>query len=137
MRGLLEASGNALEVEPHPSTRPLCLDAKRVRQILVNLLGNAAKFTRDGVITVRSTETPEDWILEVVDTGRGMDEDTLERLFEPFKRNERDRYIVGAGLGLPISRELARLMGGDLLATSRPDVGSSFRLVLPLASLQP
>jgi len=114
-------------------------DPEKLRQILLNLLTNAAKFTDpDGRITVRC-ETDEDGRvvrIRVRDTGRGIPTDQLERIFEPFVQIERHRTEgsqQGVGLGLAISRDLARGMGGELAAESTPGAGSTFTLSLPLA----
>lgn len=106
-------------------------DARRVRQILTNLLANALRHA-GGQVTV-SVEASS-WMvkLHVSDTGPGLDSDTLERVFKPFERNGAEYGAVpGAGLGLSISRTLAEALGGQLLAESIPGVGSRFTLVLP------
>jgi signal transduction histidine kinase len=121
-------------------------DRDRVRQIIVNLLSNAVKFTpAGGTITVRcgTTGRPEPsaqvvgegpWTsIAVEDTGIGIAPDQLPRMFQPFVQAEdgHTRTRGGTGLGLTISRQLARLMGGDLTVTSREGTGSSFVLWLP------
>ena len=107
-------------------------DALRTRQIIANLLGNAVKYTVRGRIEVR-LELREDQIaIEVADTGPGLSVDEIEQAFEPFRRVERTGAGVnGAGLGLSLSRQLARLMGGALEARSAVGVGSCFTLTLP------
>ena len=120
-------------------------DALRVRQVLVNLLGNALKFTNGGRITVRlrltqgggrrlATSMPGELHVEVEDHGVGMDAATLQRVFQPFRQADAStsRRFGGTGLGLTISRHLARMLGGELDAVSAPGEGSTFRLVLPL-----
>jgi len=107
-------------------------DAMRVRQILSNLIGNALKFTVRGRVEVRVERDDGVLAIEVADTGPGLSAEELEDAFEPFQRVERTSAgTSGAGLGLSLSRRLARLMGGDLLAFSAPGVGSRFRLELP------
>jgi PAS domain S-box-containing protein len=111
-------------------------DARKLRQIVLNLLSNAAKFTpREGCITLGCAVAEGRALVEVRDTGVGIPAEQLERVFEPFVQLARGRTeaSVGAGLGLAISRELARGMGGDLSAESGPGPGASFRLALPLA----
>ena len=109
-------------------------DSMRLRQVLNNLLSNAIKFTERGAVTVRlaARETDEGLVFEAVvaDTGRGLTEAQLGRLFTPFDQLASNvaREHGGSGLGLVISRELARLMGGDLTVTSKPGKGSRFRL---------
>ena len=113
-------------------------DALRLRQILVNLVGNAVKFTERGevVLSVAQQVEPSDiTVLEfaVRDTGIGMLAEQIERVFEPFEQASSDtvRRFGGSGLGLTISQELARLLGGQLLVESCPGGGSVFRLRLP------
>jgi hypothetical protein len=110
-------------------------DRDKVQQILLNLLSNALKFTSaGGAITLRCARDPEGGaIVSVEDTGQGIARDKLERIFEPFVQVDRryKREQEGIGLGLAISRELARAMGGDLLVRSEEGKGSSFELRLP------
>ena len=120
---------------------PSCLvaraDREKVEQILLNLLGNAVKFTPAGgrvrVEATLSDHSPERLLLQVTDTGIGVPGEKLESIFEPFVQvdSSRTRGSEGSGLGLAISRDLARGMGGDLTAASTPGVGSTFTLTLP------
>ena len=109
-------------------------DSMRLRQVLNNLLSNAIKFTDHGAVTVRLTarEDGDRLVFEaiVADTGRGLTEEQLGRLFTPFDQLASNvaREHGGSGLGLVISRELTRLMGGDLTVTSKPGKGARFRL---------
>jgi len=110
-------------------------DADKVTQILLNLISNAQKFTPPaGRITV-STTTPDDSsvAIRVTDTGPGIPEDKQRAIFDPFVQldPERTRRSGGVGLGLAISRELARRMGGELSVESVVGEGSSFTLTLP------
>jgi len=110
-------------------------DEKRLRQILINLLGNAVKFTQRGGITLKARYQREMARFEVVDSGPGMSEAELARVFEPFERGSAATGMSAGstGLGLTIARMLAELMGGQLSASSTPGAGSSFcvRLFLP------
>lgn len=108
-------------------------DVHRARQILANLLGNALKFTLRGRVEARiELSTSGRLAIEIADTGPGLAADELERAFEPFNRIERTSAgTSGAGLGLSLSRQLARLMGGELSGHSAVGVGSCFRLELP------
>jgi PAS domain S-box-containing protein len=110
-------------------------DRERVRQILLNLVANALKFTDVGGRVVLSAEEAEDAVLlRVEDTGRGIAADRLESIFDPFVQVDRERNETsqqGVGLGLAISRDLALSMGGELDAQSRPGRGSTFVLRLP------
>jgi signal transduction histidine kinase/ActR/RegA family two-component response regulator len=117
-------------------------DSLRLRQVLNNLLSNAIKFTGRGAITVRLAvrEAGDHLVFEAVvaDTGRGLTEEQMARLFTPFDQLAANvaREHGGSGLGLVISRELARLMGGDLTVTSKPGKGSRFRLEVRLEAAQ-
>jgi len=112
-------------------------DPARVRQILANLIGNAIKFTVRGRVEARLSLTPEGRVLiEIADTGPGLSDAELAQAFEAFHRVERTSAgVPGAGLGLSLSRQLARLMNGELTATSAPGVGSCFGLILPFDPL--
>lgn len=107
-------------------------DPLRTRQIIANLLGNAVKYTVRGRIEVRLELRDNQVAIEVADTGPGLSAEEMEQAFEPFRRVERTGAGVnGAGLGLSLSRQLARLMGGALDARSAVGVGSCFTLALP------
>ncbi|RRN62859.1 ATP-binding protein [Caulobacter sp. 602-1] len=107
-------------------------DALRTRQIIANLLGNAVKYTVRGRIEVRLELRDGQIAIEIADTGPGLSAEEIEQAFEPFRRIERTGAGVnGAGLGLSLSRQLARLMGGALEARSAVGVGSCFTLTLP------
>ncbi|MBT9487034.1 MAG: response regulator [Rubrivivax sp.] len=109
-------------------------DERRLRQILINLLGNAVKFTQQGEVSLRVTYGREMARFEIADTGPGMTADELARVFEPFERGDSPGSSAGGtGLGLTISRMLTNLMGGELTARSTPGQGSVFtvRLFLP------
>jgi signal transduction histidine kinase len=112
-------------------------DREKVVQIMLNLLSNAAKFTPvDGRITVTTDRLDGALVaFSVRDTGIGMSAEQVATVFEPFVQFDSalSREHRGTGLGMPISRELARGMGGDLVAASEPGVGSVFTLTLPLS----
>jgi signal transduction histidine kinase/ActR/RegA family two-component response regulator len=116
---------------------PLCLvyDPVRVRQCVSNLVSNAVKFTREGVVEIDVSAAPAAngqrcVAIRVSDSGIGMTETQVSRLFEAFSQADESttRKFGGSGLGLAISRQLARLMGGDILVTSAPGSGSQFTL---------
>ncbi|GIH97693.1 MASE1 domain-containing protein [Planobispora siamensis] len=119
-------------------------DSVRIRQILLNLVDNAVKFTPDGSVTVRADlagAAPDGRLevrIEVTDTGIGIPAEVRERLFDPFVQADASttRRYGGTGLGLAISRRLARAMGGDLLVSSRPGEGSTFACTLLLAPVE-
>jgi two-component system sensor histidine kinase BarA len=116
-------------------------DDVRLRQLVVNLVGNAVKFTAQGDVTVDVQpveENPQRLRIHVRDTGIGMAQEALSMVFEPFQQADASttRRYGGSGLGLAICRELARLMGGDVTVQSIPSVGSCFTLELPLPPAQ-
>ncbi len=117
----------------------LLLDDTRLKQILINLVGNAIKFTSKGHVklfatTKASDKSPRkvDLIMTVEDTGMGIPEDELEIIFESFEqqKGQKTSKFGGTGLGLPISKKLAKLMNGDISVTSKIDEGSTFKIVL-------
>ncbi len=118
--------------------RNVTTDKGRVRQILLNLVGNAVKFTHQGGIVVRVSaepisETEVLLVLAVEDTGVGIAEQEMERLFRPFEQTSTGISSgEGTGLGLAISRSFARLLHGDLTASSLPGEGSCFRVAIPV-----
>jgi len=123
-----------LKTEIEPELPSIYSDPDKIKQIMINLLSNAVKFTHEGQITVAACH--QEGMLEIVvsDTGIGISEEALERIFEEFQQAEsttRQQY-GGTGLGLSISRKLARLLGGDLTATSANGCGSTFRLAVPI-----
>ncbi len=130
-----QAKGLTLATRVDPAVPPrLLLDGTRVRQVLFNLLSNAIKFTEQGQISLDIRADDDRLRMAVVDTGIGMDAATLARLFQRFSQgdNSTSRRHGGAGLGLEISRSLARLMGGDIDVQSSPGLGSRFEVWLPL-----
>jgi signal transduction histidine kinase/CheY-like chemotaxis protein len=124
-----------VHVEPDLEHRQLGAaigDALRTRQIIANIVGNAVKYTVRGRIEVRVERREGLIAIEVADTGPGLSREEMEQAFQAFQRVERTGAGVnGAGLGLSLSRQLARLMGGALEATSAVGVGSCFTLTLP------
>jgi signal transduction histidine kinase len=137
VRPQAEAKGLEL-VAPDPDELPaIHTDGKRLRQVLVNLLSNAVKFTDRGLVTVEveTGRRPEDpLVIRVMDTGPGIPVEDQARIFEEF---EQVPGSTGTGLGLPISRKLAQLMGGDITAESELGQGSTFILTLPGAKASP
>ena len=114
----------------------ICGDEKRLRQVLLNLLGNAVKFTDNGHITLKVEAKDQNIRFIVEDTGVGITEDELKSIFDPFHQvGDRERQIKGTGLGLSISRNLVDLMDGELQVESKSGFGTKFwfDLSLPLA----
>ncbi len=128
-RSLTAGTGVRLTLEEDVTSTDVVLDRQRVRQIIVNLLGNALKFTQEGEVNVRIETNAERLQITVRDDGPGIAPEAQETIFEEFGQVEQS---LGTGLGLSISRRLARAMGGDISVESRPGQGSRFRLDLPL-----
>jgi signal transduction histidine kinase len=110
------------------------VDGEKLRQIVLNLLSNAAKFTERGAIRLKAEAADGSVAIAVADTGIGIPQDKLEMIFEEFEQVDASstRARGGTGLGLAIARRLARLMGGDVGVRSAPGAGSTFTLTLPL-----
>jgi hypothetical protein len=120
------------QIDLPPGAR-ITADPGRIRQILLNLVGNAIKFTEAGRIALRVRETPEALMFEVADTGPGMSETDLETIFDRFARSDSPRLASpGAGLGLAITKGLVDLMDGEITASSEEGVGSLFTVRLPV-----
>ena len=133
LRQRAQAKGLRLVVEPLPTAPPaVWTDVTRARQILVNLVGNAIKFTEEGEVRVRVGADGERAAVEVVDTGIGISPEQQAKLFEPFTQADGAgaRKHGGTGLGLSISRKLARLLGGGVTVESELGKGSRFRATL-------
>jgi signal transduction histidine kinase/CheY-like chemotaxis protein/HPt (histidine-containing phosphotransfer) domain-containing protein len=147
LRSRAAEKGIALRVEfDGPIPRTIRTDSLRLKQVLMNLVGNAIKFTQHGEVrvTVRAAELPDAAAsrvtFDIADTGIGMSPDQVERLFQPFVQADESttRRYGGTGLGLVISQRLARLMGGDVTARSTPGHGSTFTVHIdggPLAGV--
>jgi adenylate cyclase len=135
-RQLAEQNKNRLVVEADGDLGAVTVDAMRLRQVLLNLLSNACKFTKDGEVALRVRKVADgrSWIeFAVSDTGIGMTAEQQARLFEEFSQADSStaRRFGGTGLGLAITRKLARMMGGDVTATSEQGKGSVFTIRLP------
>lgn len=139
VRALME--GNAFEkglhfvVDPIRQDLTVTTDLTKVRQILLNLASNAIKFTDEGELRICAQTDERHVIISVQDTGIGISAEHQERVFEPFWQVDQSatRRVGGAGLGLSVSRRLARLLGGDLTFTSLEEGGTRFDLSLPRA----
>jgi signal transduction histidine kinase len=123
--------GLSLEVSGRDS-KVVHTDATRVRQILLNLVWNAIKFTNAGKVEVRVCAKHDSFTVSVDDTGIGISDDAIKHIFEPFWREEKSLDDEdGVGLGLSVSRSLARLLGGDLTVASQVGSGSVFTVRIP------
>ncbi|MBI2191093.1 MAG: CHASE3 domain-containing protein [Planctomycetes bacterium] len=124
----------SMRLDSPDGLRPFETDERKLRQVLVNLISNAAKFTKKGSVTVRvlaGPETGEPARLDVIDTGIGIPQERLEAIFEAFEQADRDtgRRFGGSGLGLTITRSLCRLMGYRLEVSSEVENGSTFSVI--------
>jgi signal transduction histidine kinase/CheY-like chemotaxis protein len=134
---LLEQNRNTLVIRGEDRSGLIQADLTKMRQVLLNLLSNATKFTTDGAITVTISHekgAEQEWLcFTIADTGIGMTPEQLKNLFQPFTQADASttRKYGGTGLGLALSRRLCRLMGGDILVTSEYGVGSTFTVRLP------
>ncbi|MFL5090014.1 MAG: hybrid sensor histidine kinase/response regulator, partial [Xanthobacteraceae bacterium] len=135
-RQLAEQNNNRVVVDMPEGIGPLLVDPMRLRQILLNLLSNACKFTKAGEVALRIRKVTDagDWIeFAICDTGVGMTPEQQARLFEDFTQADSStaRRFGGTGLGLAITRKLARMMGGDVTVASEAGKGSTFTVRLP------
>jgi len=135
-RQLADQTKNRLVVEAADDLGALTVDPMRLRQILLNLLSNACKFTKEGEVKLRARRLVDgrDWIeIAVADTGIGLTPEQQAKLFEEFTQADATtaQRFGGTGLGLAITRKLARMMGGDVTVTSEPGKGSVFTVCLP------
>jgi len=138
VRPLADQYGSPLSLEHAGEPLQVTSDPRRLRQILLNLLSNAIKFGRGKPISVRSHGTPDGGVaVEVRDQGEGIAPNDLEKIFEEFVQLGKTQLTEGTGLGLPISRRLAEMMGGRLEVESTVGEGSIFRLVLPASAATP
>src|SRR3989449_4151271 len=133
---LAEKNQNRLVVEAQENLGALNADSMRLKQILLNLLSNACKFTKEGEVALRVRKVADgrDWVeLAVADTGIGLTAEQQAKLFQEFTQADSltARRYGGTGLGLALSRKLARMMGGDVTVTSEPGKGSVFTVRLP------
>jgi signal transduction histidine kinase len=161
VKSLVEKNGNVLEVYCDEGLGTMHADQTKVRQVLFNLLSNAAKFTKQGQVTLTVTREPNDFGWEfasqkpevvatdehsrnpkssesvcfrVQDTGIGMSDEQQQRLFQAFTQGDASttRKYGGTGLGLVISRHFCQMMGGDIVVESKVGQGSTFTVRLPL-----
>jgi len=137
IKPLIEKNGNTLRVEQGPGLGSIHADATKTRQVLLNLLSNATKFTSKGNVTLRGSRIALDGDelirFEVADSGIGMTQEQLSRLFQAFSQADAStsRKFGGTGLGLVISRRFCQSMGGDITVTSELGKGSTFVATIP------
>ena len=136
-RNLISHNGNTFSLEKHDELGIIQTDGLRLRQILINLLGNAGKFTKNGKVVLRARRLEEgnhdQVLISVRDTGIGIPPEAIPSLFKNFNQVNSDLY-GGTGLGLAVSQRLAQLLNGEISVESRLSSGSEFTLRLPVVT---
>jgi signal transduction histidine kinase len=132
------AEDKKIQLDVHAPEEPIevVTDARKLRQILLNIVGNAIKFTAEGGVTVESALEGEFFVLRVSDTGIGIDQDHIDRIFEPFWQVEQGttRNVGGTGLGLTVTKRFVDLLGGSMQVDSEPGKGTTISIRLPIRS---
>lgn len=132
---LVQRNGNRLEMGVGPGLDTICSDVTKLRHILLNLAGNACKFTRNGTVSIQAEMAVHGertgLTINIRDTGIGMNQAQLDRLFQPYTQNERGRDYGGTGLGLVITKKFTDLLEGDLEVESEPGRGTRFQVFIP------
>ena len=136
MKAMVTSNGQSLVMTISPSLSPVWADEERLRQIVLNLLINASKFTPEGGrITLRAKEEDSNLVVEVEDTGPGIPQEEQKQLFQPYHRQIPDReHLSGLGLGLALCKYLVELHGGKIWVQSEIGKGSTFGFSIPLAT---
>jgi signal transduction histidine kinase len=131
----VEKNGNRFEVELQELPDHITSDPTRLRQILVNLLSNSAKFTRNGMVLLRAWSEGEHLLTMIQDTGIGMSEEQQAKVFDEFEQADESttRKFGGTGLGLTLVKKFTGLLQGELLLHSTPGKGTTFTLKIPHA----
>ena len=137
----MDKNGNTFEMKIAPEVGSIYADQMKVRQSLLNLLSNAAKFTTGGSVLLEAdlADSGGDVVLRVSDTGIGISAENLSLLFQPFQQAESDttRQFGGTGLGLVLTRRFCEMMGGEVTVKSEPGQGSVFTIRLPRGAASP
>ena len=133
VRPLAEQNGNTIEATCAPHLGSAWIDERRLMQCMLNVANNAAKFTKNGHVALKLDGDNDSFTLEVSDTGVGIANGNVERIFEPFTQADGSftRERDGAGLGLAVTKQLLEVMGGSIAVVSAPGRGSTFTLTLP------
>ncbi|MDG2035201.1 MAG: HAMP domain-containing sensor histidine kinase, partial [Pseudomonadales bacterium] len=135
---LIEKNNNALKIITDQADHDFFVDEKKLFQILLNLLSNAAKFTHEGLITLSAIVDEQQLIIEVRDTGIGIDQEQQDIIFEPFRQidGSETRQFLGTGLGLSITMHFTQLLGGKMTLESEVNQGSCFSVFIPKQSAE-
>lgn len=139
VRDLLESKGLYLELDVPSDLPAVFCDSTRIRQVVLNLLSNASRFTEQGGVRIAARRARNDVVISVTDTGPGITPEDQERLFEPFQQLDSSirRRHGGSGLGLSISKRFVEMHGGKMWLESQVGVGTTFHFSLPLETLLP
>jgi signal transduction histidine kinase len=131
---LAEGKGIVFRTEVHDAPETLRTDPRKLRQVLLNLLGNAVKFTEEGHVELRVARAEGRLVFRVADTGMGIPPEHLARLFEAFWQGDGtlNRTAEGTGLGLAIAERYVRMLGGEIQVRSVVGEGSTFMVMLPV-----
>ena len=134
VKPLFKNGRNRFEIILAPGSQDITVmaDYQMLKQVLINLISNSAKFTEAGKIELEVSTGADTILFQVKDTGIGIDKGFLPHLFEPFEQEENNlnRKFGGTGLGLTISKEMIELMGGSIIAHNRPEGGACFQIEL-------
>src|SRR5262249_34270273 len=134
LRPQVDRAGLRLVIDVPPDLPLVLADRARIEQVLINLIHNAIKFTPAGTITVAARADGAVLHVSVEDTGVGIPEADLPRVFERFYKTDRARRSEGTGLGLAIAKHVVQAHGGTISVTSRPGQGATFEFTLPLVT---
>lgn len=136
VRPMIDKNQNELKTELYLQSSEVVVDDAKLRQSILNLLSNAAKFTHQGQILLKVAQQNDLLVIAIEDTGIGLKAEDLAHIFEPFYQADSGitRLYQGTGLGLAITRQFCRAMGGDVTVSSQPGKGSSFTITLPLGN---
>ena len=131
---LMKTSNNRLQTSLEESERTLDIDAGKILQVILNLLSNAAKFTRDGEVFMRVRHSTSELVIDIEDTGIGISEEQQSIIFDPFRQvdGSSTRHFQGTGLGLSITQRFCQLMGGTIEVDSELGHGATFTVNIPL-----
>jgi signal transduction histidine kinase len=130
-----QANGIQLKLNPLPDLPPVLANERNMEEVLSNLITNAINYTpEEGTITVAARPEKHHLCVSVSDTGMGIEQEDLDRIFDRFYRvkNEKTRFIIGTGLGLPIVKSIVEGHDGMIRVESKPDQGSTFYVYIPL-----
>ncbi len=134
IKPLMIPNNNKFQLSKQLNQDEINIDAIKLRQILLNLLGNAAKFTHDGTVNFSAIQTSDTLQFQIKDSGIGMNKDQVEHIFDPFYQidGSHTRRYEGTGLGLAITYQFCQLMEGSITVESEEGIGSTFNVIIPL-----